>query len=445
MGSGGGSSGSVDYPRHMKRAHVGLLAPSIYGSGGSSMDIDESKRVEALINTASSPYTTMSSFDPTGMSFPGTMAMSSALDSLEDYINSLADPYSANRWTDDIWDVIYLKISEIWDLAEKETFSASAANNILGIEFEVPYVAAFHIKGIEVDFEFEAAQKMEELPLYYHIDQAVDSFADKLDAQIEQTVYPRFERGMQTSGAVKSSAFAIGRAVIEADRNRQITDFAAQLKREAYLLRTGKQMDAYLQEDQISQGVVAQHLSQRAEAYLQEDRLRQEDKNKLEDAYLQEDQIKGSIVNVLNQTRPQVASARASALLDACRQKLSLIEIEAGKEAELRKAKAQLDVEANRIGIVAIKEQVEMDNDYAIHDEWFHFEANMKGAQVLGAIAGTSPVGGGSAGPSRAQSAIGGAASGAAAGAMAGSVVPGVGTVAGAAVGGVLGLAGGLL
>lgn len=59
------------------------------------------------------------------------------------------------------------------------------------------------------------------------IDDLVDEYAADLDAQLAADVYPRFEAGMRDINAVMSSAFVIGRSVIEDGRNRQVAGFSA--------------------------------------------------------------------------------------------------------------------------------------------------------------------------------------------------------------------------
>ena len=53
----------------------------------------------------------------------------------------------------------------------------------------------------------------------------VNAFADVLDADLDANVYPRFEAGMRDINAVLSSAFVLGRANIEASRNREVAKF----------------------------------------------------------------------------------------------------------------------------------------------------------------------------------------------------------------------------
>lgn len=105
---------------------------------------------------------------------------------------------------------------------------------------------------------------------------------------------------------------------------------------------------------------------------------------------------------------------------------------------------SQFIIEANRLKVVALKEQTDTDVKYDEADATWDLSVFQYGANVMASIAGgvaASP----SKQPSTAQSMIGGAMSGAAMGAMMGSAIPGLGTMTGAIAGGVIGSAGALL
>ena len=183
----------------------------------------------------------------------------------------------------------------------------------------------------------------------------IDAFSDQLDAQLESTVYPRFEVGMRDVNAVMSSAFVLGRALIEDGRDREVARFASQVR----LQRSGPETI--------------------------------------------------QMMNMRVQSQVQLAQAL---------------------------------VEANRIAIVAKKEQTDRNLYIDEADAKWDLSVFTYGGNLMAAP------GGGTVMPQRASdaaTALGGAMSGAAMGAMAGSVIPGVGTVAGAVAGGVLGIAAGLL
>ena len=66
------------------------------------------------------------------------------------------------------------------------------------------------------------------------IDDAVDEYAADLDARLTSEILPRFEAGMRDINAVVSSAFAIGRAIIEENQDRQVAKYSADLHMKAF-------------------------------------------------------------------------------------------------------------------------------------------------------------------------------------------------------------------
>lgn len=54
--------------------------------------------------------------------------------------------------------------------------------------------------------------------------------ADLLDDDIEQRIYPRFEAGMRDIGAINSSAFATGRAILEDTRIKALNDYSTKVQ-----------------------------------------------------------------------------------------------------------------------------------------------------------------------------------------------------------------------
>lgn len=62
-----------------------------------------------------------------------------------------------------------------------------------------------------------------------NVDDAVTEYAADLDARLNSEIIPRFEVGMLDINAVASSAFVIGKALIEANQDRQVALFSSQL------------------------------------------------------------------------------------------------------------------------------------------------------------------------------------------------------------------------
>ena len=75
--------------------------------------------------------------------------------------------------------------------------------------------------------------------LQNELDLGVDSFADNLDDQLLTITYPRFEGGMRDINAVQSSAFVIGKSILEGFRNRDVAKYSTDLRLNAAIQITG--------------------------------------------------------------------------------------------------------------------------------------------------------------------------------------------------------------
>jgi len=66
------------------------------------------------------------------------------------------------------------------------------------------------------------------------IDDEVDAFAADLDARLVSEVLPRFEAGMRDINMVVSSAFVIGRALLEEGQDRQVALYRGTLRNKSF-------------------------------------------------------------------------------------------------------------------------------------------------------------------------------------------------------------------
>jgi hypothetical protein len=66
------------------------------------------------------------------------------------------------------------------------------------------------------------------------IDDEITAYTVDMDARLISEVLPRFEAGMRDINAVISSAFVIGRALIEQNQDRQVAKFAADTRNKAF-------------------------------------------------------------------------------------------------------------------------------------------------------------------------------------------------------------------
>ena len=88
--------------------------------------------------------------------------------------------------------------------------------------------------------------------------------ANILDNELDTKVYPRFEAGMRDINAVMTSAFAIGRAIIETDRNDKVDKFISDMEYQADIKRsdlisaaTSEMIRLYLQKLEFERVIMA--------------------------------------------------------------------------------------------------------------------------------------------------------------------------------------------
>ena len=189
------------------------------------------------------------------------------------------------------------------------------------------------------------------------IDNAVTEFSEDLGDRLTSEVLPRFEAGMRDINAVVSSAFAIGKSIMETQQTRQVSKYSADLHNKAF-------SDDALQ-------VIALKL-------------------------------------------------------------------------EFQKNASHMTSEANRIKIVAKKEEIEGNIEIDEADASWDLGVFTHGANMLAGIGG-GVIGSEKKKKNVAGSTIGGAMTGAVAGAMVGSKIGSVGGGYGALIGAVLGAAAGYL
>lgn len=90
------------------------------------------------------------------------------------------------------------------------------------------------------------------------IDDAVTEFAADLDARLTSEVIPRFERGMQDINAVVSSAFVIGRALIEEGQDRQVAKYSADLHMKAFSDDAIRVIQLKLEYQKVATSIIAE-------------------------------------------------------------------------------------------------------------------------------------------------------------------------------------------
>lgn len=97
-----------------------------------------------------------------------------------------------------------------------------------------------------------------------YINARAAAHANILDNELDTKVYPRFEAGMRDINAVMTSAFAIGRAIIETDRNDKVDKFISDMEYQADIKRsdlisaaTSEMIRLYLQKLEFERVIMA--------------------------------------------------------------------------------------------------------------------------------------------------------------------------------------------
>jgi len=235
----------------------------------------------------------------------------------------------------------------------------------------------------------------------------VTAFANQLDDEILTKVLPRFRRGMQDINAVVSSSFAIGESNIEGFRDRDVSRHSSALRVTAALKNADIGMANMGKDAQV--GIA--NLGKDSEIAI---------------VNMKKDVQVGEINTKSMTDYVRLYFAGADILLKSTIQNIAFEE-----------SYARIMIEGNRIKIVALKEENDVNNTIGEEDALWDLGVFQAGANLLagagGGVAGSKT----SNKPNVAMSVLGGAMSGAAAGA---AIAPPYGAAVGAVLGAAMGL-----
>jgi hypothetical protein len=234
----------------------------------------------------------------------------------------------------------------------------------------------------------------------------VDAFSDQMNDEIDDKILPRFRRGMQNIGAVVSSAFPLGEALIYAFGARDVAKYNGDLRVAATLKNADVDIAIMNKNLEVSKSNLSKDV-QVALANMNKD-IEIGEVNAHKDLDYERLYISGTeqMVNFIAQKFGWLSNY------------------------------TQFAVESNRIKIVAKSEQAAKDAEIDENDALWDLEVLQYGANLLAAPAGGTAVTRTKASGNTGASVLGGAMSGVAAGSM---ISPGIGTVVGAVVGGAAG------
>jgi len=446
-GGGGGGSGRVDYPDYMKTVHGNWLD----NSGLDILSVSVTGIMDAAIG--GSPWTAQSAYDPS----TDITDYESAIADLKTLLAGITDTSSWN-------DLFVQAAMSIGSLTNLTVSDASVLDKSVGDAGAVGDISVSDVSVLDKSVgDADVVSDADEIT-DAEIILDVDAFADQLDDEIVSKVLPRFEGGMRNINSVMSSAFAVGRSIIEGFRDREVAKHNSGLRVNAALKNADVDMANMQKNAQISISNMQKNLDI-SKANLSKDlgiNTANLDKSvQISIANMQKNldiskanlskELDISTANLNKEVQISIANLKKDIQVGDINKRLELEYIRSyleGSDQMLRlmlqrisfnDAYARLVVEGKRIKIVAKKEQMEIDAKIDENDALWDLEVFQYGSNVLASI-GSGVANPGARGPSTVQSAIGGALSGAAAGAMiadtkAGSFLGPWGMAAGAALG----------
>jgi hypothetical protein len=417
-GGGGGSAGEVSWPTYLEREHEDLL-----GDFG-SITADAAQAVTSA--QGASPYLSQITEDPsvydTEMNraisqFGEAVATANAFDLWNGVMNS-----SVNRYNFVLGDLpvfvepdpdSWLVMQDIWTFVE----------TVLNAVTDIP--TAWSTPSFDAPDDIK-----EDMAAADQISNAVAAYSGRIGDKLTSDILPRFEAGMRDINAVQSSAFVIGRAVIEGMGQRDVDSFDADLTYKAFLQRDNLLGQAHMQIDKLDAMDTGEYNKVMSGAYMQDDKIRGAevaDANKLRaQSIIQADKINADSDKAQSLINAEMARNRTAVVYQDTDSYFKHVE----SSLDLYKSWAGYVTDSQRIQYVMRKEYNDINNDHDVKDaRWDLDMLQLAGNLVAGISGGTSYT----PGPTPAQNALGGAFAGAAIGGRA------TGNAYGAAGGAILG------
>lgn len=347
---GGSSTGAVEHPSYMEDRHDAWL-----GTGSVT------KTVSSLINDGlgTNPLESLEYTDPSS----DIGEIESEYDSWNTEVDGLDEE---SDW------------ESMVSAAVAQVDTAGVLNDI-----NISSIITSTLTGAGAAVEDAVAHALESIDTAI-FDDAVQAYADSRSVE-RSRLRTRYKAGMANIGTERSSAYAMGMALLESEFERETGQFASELG--------------------------AQALQQSMQMYAQAFRA----------------ELTARIQSALSekQTRDQVIVQGVGHMLQY---KQFMF--------ELKRSLVSMIAEIKRIGVVSDSEYVGNTADLNWKYAQWDWNVYASATGVLGGIGGGTFV---PEGPTKTSSALGGALSGAGTGAALGSVVPGLGTAVGAGVGAVVG------
>jgi len=382
---GGGGSGSVDFPDHYKS----WLYNGLFGFSDMSITDTFSYSITDAVNDqyTNSPYASATAYDP-------DTEIGAAASALADFSTLVA----ALNYSSDFTAAIAIALANI----PANTPSADTTS------LDTPSLDTATLDSISIDET--------------RTDADIDNFDALLTAEITDVDLPKFQAGMLNIGAVNTSAYAMGQALLLAYKNREVAKYGTGLRIELEKMYDELNTRFKLQRREIDRDHQVRYrtsISQQTTTYRQIE------------ADLKKD-YRQRITAEQTEFRRYVFAATVHMLGDLMR------------AATLSGDVAKMTLEEKRAHMIAKKEEISEQLQFDEHDARWYIDSFQYAANFLAASQGGVGMQGQKR-PSAAVSALAGGLSGAGAGAAIGASMGSGGGPYGAAIGAVVGGVGGYL
>jgi hypothetical protein len=445
-GGGGGSAGEVSWPSGVQDRYDALLGgPALVAGSSTAWQALHDAQVAIPYDPSKQDYVTPSNYtDEMGLALDAFYHRIEAYDP-PDHWGRLF-PIAKQRYLDIIENYpifrtpVPVAVDEIFNIWQMPGPWLDAADKIAD-----SWDVDTEISDNWVDPDLDAPDDIkEDLADESEVDASTNAQRAIVSDQLTADILPRFQAGMRDINAVQSSAFVIGRAVIEGMGQRDVTKFDSDLRYKAFLQRDNLLGQAHMQIDKLNSLNADSKNKSLAQSFIEEGKM-------VAQAHLQEDKYQAESVADGNKLRSQALiqadkimgdSAKAKSLINAemARHGSTLIYQDVDSlvkfsltNLDVYKAWAGFVVDAQRIGYVMQKETYDTKNEHVVKDARWDLDMVQVAGNLIASISGGTSY---TPGPTPAQNALGGAFAGAAIGARA-TGGSGYGAAGGAILGGI--------
>ena len=370
---GGSGAGAISHSAYMETVHKDLL--NLSGLNTPTLGVVQAMNTAFL--PASNPFTGALPYNPD----TDLLASSTAVAALKTLVNALA-------YVTDVQTAV-------------SALAAGITADVATLDVATLDTATLAVDVLDVFVIDETLVKADIL-----------AYSASLEADLVDLTIPKFRASMFNIGAVLTSGFVLGEAVLRKEKLRQVAVFEADLRQKLQI-----------QANDINAKFRIQHKDKATELRIQFDEITTKFKLDFKELTakfkIQNQEI---TANFKNQRWVTIRALTAQALQDLM------------KKTELETELVRFTLESNRLKVIAKTEQTHEALSLVEHDRKWNLDMFTYGTTVLGGIGSGALIPGKK---SKAVSALSGALSGAAAGASAGGGI--YTTAAGAIIGGVAG------